>query len=49
MNAVDIILIAAIVVVAGLAVYRLVSNKRKGKCSCGCDCGCCGQSCGKKK
>ena len=49
MNLVDILLGIAIVAAAGLAVWRMISNRKKGKSSCGCDCGCCGQSCAKRK
>jgi len=48
MNALDIILIVAIAAVAGLAVWRIVRNRRQGKSACGCDCGNCSCGCGKK-
>ena len=47
MNTTDIILIAGIALVVGLAVAKLVRNRKKGKCACGCDVCTCG--CGKKK
>ncbi len=43
MNVIDIVLIAAIGLVVGLAARRIVRNKKQGKCSCGCEhctCGC---------
>ena len=48
MNTLDIVLIFAIAAVVGLAVWRLVRNKRQGKSACGCDCGSCSCGCGKK-
>ena len=49
MNALDIVLIAAIAVAVGLAVWRLARNRRQGKSACGCDCGSCSCGCGKKR
>ena len=43
MNVIDIVLIAAIGLVVGLAARRIVRNKKQGGCSCGCEhcaCGC---------
>ena len=49
MNALDIVLIAAIAAAVGLAVWRLARNQRQGKSACGCDCGSCSCGCGKKR
>ena len=49
MNALDIVLIAAIAAAVGLAVWRLARNRRQGKSACGCDCGSCSCGCGKKR
>ena len=48
MNALDVVLIAAIAAVAGFAVWRIVRNRRQGKSACGCDCGHCSCGCGKR-
>ena len=48
MKPIDIVLIVVIAAVIGLAVWRVVRNKRKGKSACGCDCGSCNCGCGKK-
>ena len=48
MNTLDIILIVVIAAVAGLAVWRIMRNRRQGKSPCGCDCGHCSCGCGKK-
>ena len=48
MNLADILLGIAIVAAAGLAVWRMISNRKKGKSSCGCDCGHCAHSCGRR-
>ena len=37
MNVVDIVLIAVIGLVVSLAVWRIIRNKKQGKCTCGCD------------
>ena len=49
MKPLDIVLIVAIVATVGLAVWRIVRNKRQGKSSCGCDCGHCAASCGRRQ
>ncbi len=46
MNAIDIILLAAVFAAVALAARRVLRNKRQGKSSCGCDCGSCGCNCG---
>ncbi|MGN0623603.1 MAG: FeoB-associated Cys-rich membrane protein [Oscillospiraceae bacterium] len=33
-----------LVVIVGAVIYKMVSDKRKGKSSCGCNCGCCPNS-----
>ena len=37
----------ALVVIVGAVVWKMISDKRKGKhsCSCGCSCGCSCESC----
>ena len=43
MNVIDIVLIAVIGLVVGLAAWRIIRNKKQGKGSCGCEhcpCGC---------
>ena len=37
----------ALVVIVGAVVWKIISDKRKGKhsCSCGCSCGCSCESC----
>lgn len=47
MNAIDIVLVAAIALATVLAAARLIRNRRKGKCACGCENCACG--CDKKK
>lgn len=49
MNALDIILIAAVAGVAALAVAKLVRNKKQGRGTCGCGCANCPTKCGKGK
>ena len=49
MNALDIVLIAAIAGILGFAVWRVARNRRQGKTACGCDCGSCTCECGKKE
>ena len=49
MNALDILLLAAVAAAVGIAVWRLMRNRRQGKSACGCDCGHCARGCGKKK
>ena len=48
MKAIDILLLVAVGVVIGFAVWRVIRTKRKGKSACGCDCGSCQCGCGKK-
>ena len=40
-NWANIIVIAGLVLITGLIVFRMVRNKKAGKQSCGCDCGAC--------
>ena len=40
-NWANIIVIAGLVLITGLIVFRMVRNKKAGKHSCGCDCGAC--------
>ncbi len=47
MNALDIILIAAVAGVAALAVAKLVRNKKQGRGTCGCGCANCPTKCNK--
>ena len=42
MNLWDILLILALAFAAGLALRRLIKNKKAGRCSCG-DCSACGK------
>ncbi len=49
MSIVDVLLLLAVAALAGLAVRRLVKNKRQGKSACGCDCGSCTCGCGKRE
>ena len=49
MNALDVLLIAAVALIIGLAVWRLVKNRRQGKSACGCDCANCGCGCDRGK
>ena len=45
MNAWDWILIAALLAAVGLAAWKLIRDKKRGKSACGCDCGHCGMKC----
>ena len=47
MNLLDVLLIAIVALIVGLAVWRLVRNRRQGKSACGCDCASCGCGCEK--
>ena len=38
----------AIVAAAGLALWRMIANRKKGGCGCGCDCGSCARDCGRR-
>ena len=46
MNIWDFVIVAAVAAVAGLALARMIRDKRAGKRACGCDCGSCAYSCG---
>ncbi|MBO4748285.1 MAG: FeoB-associated Cys-rich membrane protein [Clostridiales bacterium] len=39
-----IIISLILLVVVGLVIYKMISDKRKGKSSCGCNCGSCPSS-----
>ena len=41
-NWANIVVIAGLLLLIGLIVFRMVRSKKAGKCSCGCDCGACG-------
>ena len=47
MNLWDILLAAAIAAAAGLAVRRVIVNRKKGGCGCGCEG--CTRACGRRK
>ena len=49
MKIIDVILALAIAVVVGLAVGRVVKNRRQGKSACGCDCAGCTCGCDRRK
>ena len=48
MNLLDWALLALVALAFGLALYKTVDNKRKGKC-CGGDCAACGAACPRRK
>ena len=48
MSILDIVLLLAVAAVVGLAVWRVVRNRKRGKSACGCDCGSCSCGCGKR-
>lgn len=37
MNTATIITVIVLVIVTGIAVYKTIENKKRGRCSCGCD------------
>ena len=41
-NLINIVLIAALVLITGLAIRGMIRNKKAGKSSCGCSCSSCG-------
>ena len=49
MNVWDIVILLGVGILVGLAVFRMVKNRREGKSSCGCDCGSCSCTCGSRK
>ena len=44
-NLINIVLIAAIVLIVGLLILVMVRDKRAGKSACGCSCASCGGNC----
>ncbi len=36
------VILVVLAAVVGLAIVKLIRDKKKGKCSCGCDCKSCG-------
>lgn len=49
MNIWDVVVFAAVAGVVGLAVWRMVRNRKKGKGGCSCGCGSCTQNCAYRK
>ena len=47
MNLLDVVLIIVLAIVIGAAVYRCISNRKRGTCSCGCS-SCPETACGRK-
>lgn len=48
-NWANILMIALLVLIVALIVFRMVSSRKAGKRPCGCDCGACGACCACKK
>jgi len=44
MNLIDWIIVAVLAVIFGLSIFRIIKNKKEGKCNCGCS-GCSDSSC----
>lgn len=49
MKILDVVLVLVIAAAVGLAVWRVVKNRRQGKSACGCDCSSCACGCDRRK
>jgi len=45
MNLITVVIGLAVLAIAGLAAYKIISDRRKGIGSCGCNCSECSSSC----
>ena len=48
-NWANILMIALLVLIVGLIVFRMIRSRKAGKRPCGCDCAACGACCACKK